>query len=151
MESTGEALKIHCSAECRRLLETLGGYVLVERGALEVKGKGLKITHWLIGETARRKRNNKLPAPRSSMKKVSPRRSPIRKLRFANSMETINDDNEHFNMKNKESSASCSCVDGLLEKKQPKTFTLSAPVINDWEDNLPLLSTELISKNISPV
>ncbi|KAI5694949.1 hypothetical protein M8J75_008129 [Diaphorina citri] len=50
MESTGEALKIHCSAECKRLLDHLQGYNLKERGAVELKGKGAVVTYWLTGE-----------------------------------------------------------------------------------------------------
>ncbi|VVC38134.1 Adenylyl cyclase class-4/guanylyl cyclase,Receptor, ligand binding region,Protein kinase [Cinara cedri] len=50
MESTGQALKIHCSSECRTLLERLGGYQTVERGMVEMKGKGNVRTYWLVGE-----------------------------------------------------------------------------------------------------
>lgn len=44
------ALKIHCSSECRTLLERLGGYQMVERGLVEMKGKGNVRTYWLVGE-----------------------------------------------------------------------------------------------------
>nr|CAD7415295.1 unnamed protein product [Timema cristinae] len=44
------ALKIHCSLECKHLLDRLGGYRLVERGMVQMKGKGDKLTFWLIGE-----------------------------------------------------------------------------------------------------
>ncbi|XP_022181653.1 guanylate cyclase 32E isoform X1 [Myzus persicae] len=50
MESTGQALKIHCSNECRTLLERLGGYQTAERGLVEMKGKGNVRTYWLVGE-----------------------------------------------------------------------------------------------------
>ncbi|XP_050522533.1 receptor-type guanylate cyclase Gyc76C isoform X2 [Daktulosphaira vitifoliae] len=50
MESTGSALKIHCSNECRMLLERLGGYQTNERGLVEMKGKGNVRTYWLVGE-----------------------------------------------------------------------------------------------------
>lgn len=50
MESTGEALKVHCSPECKRLLDHLQGYNLKERGAVELKGKGAVVTYWLTGE-----------------------------------------------------------------------------------------------------
>ncbi|KAL4112523.1 hypothetical protein QTP88_016294 [Uroleucon formosanum] len=50
MESTGQALKIHCSSECRTLLERLGGYQTTERGLVEMKGKGNVRTYWLVGE-----------------------------------------------------------------------------------------------------
>ncbi|KAK2868870.1 hypothetical protein Q7C36_000741 [Tachysurus vachellii] len=47
MESTSEALKIQCSESTADLLHTLGGYVLVCRGTLNVKGKGDMTTWWL--------------------------------------------------------------------------------------------------------
>lgn len=50
MESTGEALKIHCSGECKKLLDTLGGYLFDDRGKILLKGKGEQNTYWLTGE-----------------------------------------------------------------------------------------------------
>lgn len=50
MESTGEALKIHCSGECKRLLDSLGGYLYEDRGKIPIKGKGELNTYWLTGE-----------------------------------------------------------------------------------------------------
>ncbi|XP_046736974.1 guanylate cyclase 32E [Diprion similis] len=50
MESTGQPLKIHCSWETKRLLDELGGFYLVERGVVSMKGKGDRLTYWLIGE-----------------------------------------------------------------------------------------------------
>ncbi|XP_059481353.1 guanylate cyclase 32E-like isoform X2 [Neocloeon triangulifer] len=50
MESTGSELRIHCSAECRALLEKLGGYELLERGVVPMKGKGDRLTYWLVSE-----------------------------------------------------------------------------------------------------
>ncbi|XP_016105589.1 atrial natriuretic peptide receptor 2-like [Sinocyclocheilus grahami] len=47
MESTSEALKIQCSGSTADLLHTLGGYVLMCRGSLNVKGKGEMTTWWL--------------------------------------------------------------------------------------------------------
>ncbi|TSW35247.1 Xyloside xylosyltransferase 1 [Bagarius yarrelli] len=47
MESTSEALKIQCSESTADLLHALGGYVLICRGALNVKGKGEMTTWWL--------------------------------------------------------------------------------------------------------
>lgn len=155
MESTGEALKIHCSNECRNLLEALSGYVLTERGPLEVKGKGLKITHWLINEREPSRRNRRLVAPRSSMRKISPRRSPIRRLRFA-SMETVDSGVQNGDKKkmsrSKLTSASCSCVDGLGGKAKEHTAlsAFSAPVLSNWEDNLPLLLVTDQKKKLSP-
>ncbi|KAK4301157.1 hypothetical protein Pmani_026673 [Petrolisthes manimaculis] len=50
MESTGQALRIHCSVSCRNILNKVGGYVLEERGQVKVKGKGEMVTYWLVGE-----------------------------------------------------------------------------------------------------
>ncbi|XP_052072902.1 atrial natriuretic peptide receptor 1-like [Mytilus californianus] len=52
MESTGKALHIHTSAAMYTALEELNwGFMMVERGIVEVKGKGLQKTYWLIGKT----------------------------------------------------------------------------------------------------
>lgn len=53
MESTGEALKIHISAQVKEMLERLGGYETEERGQIELKGKGKVTTYWLIGANER--------------------------------------------------------------------------------------------------
>ncbi|KAH8236103.1 hypothetical protein KR032_002606 [Drosophila birchii] len=50
MESSGVPLKIHCSWQCRQLLERLGGYHFQERGVISMKGKGEQRTYWLLGE-----------------------------------------------------------------------------------------------------
>ncbi|PVD39419.1 hypothetical protein C0Q70_02049 [Pomacea canaliculata] len=50
LETTGEALKIHCSQECRDILEVLGGYHLIQRGLIDMKGKGKKMTYFLLSE-----------------------------------------------------------------------------------------------------
>ncbi|XP_052081108.1 atrial natriuretic peptide receptor 1-like [Mytilus californianus] len=50
MESHGEAMKIHVSPETKSLLDKHGGFVLEPRGNIEIKGKGLMTTHWLIRE-----------------------------------------------------------------------------------------------------
>lgn len=50
MESTGEALKIHMSSSTKTLLDTFNCFEIAERGAMEVKGKGLMKTYWLQGE-----------------------------------------------------------------------------------------------------
>ncbi|XP_037933225.1 guanylate cyclase 32E [Teleopsis dalmanni] len=58
MESSGVPLKIHCSWQCKELLEKLGGYHYQERGLISMKGKGDQRTYWLLGEDeeAREKR-----------------------------------------------------------------------------------------------
>ncbi|XP_059146361.1 atrial natriuretic peptide receptor 2-like [Physella acuta] len=50
LESTGEALKIHCSADTKKILDKLGGYHLEERGYTEMKGKGSLLTYFLLSE-----------------------------------------------------------------------------------------------------
>ncbi|KAL9911404.1 speract receptor isoform 1-T8 [Glossina fuscipes fuscipes] len=52
MESNGVPLKIHCSRQCKELLEKLGGYYYQERGVIPMKGKGEQRTYWLLGEDA---------------------------------------------------------------------------------------------------
>uniref|UniRef100_A0A182MSC3 Guanylate cyclase domain-containing protein n=1 Tax=Anopheles culicifacies TaxID=139723 RepID=A0A182MSC3_9DIPT len=47
MESTGEALKIHISAEMNEALVKVGGFKTEHRGLIDVKGKGLMDTYWL--------------------------------------------------------------------------------------------------------
>ncbi|XP_041065791.1 guanylate cyclase 2G [Carcharodon carcharias] len=47
MESNGLPLKIHISQSTAEALRALGGYDLVERGTIKVKGKGNQATYWL--------------------------------------------------------------------------------------------------------
>ncbi|XP_065051020.1 atrial natriuretic peptide receptor 1-like [Rhopilema esculentum] len=49
MESSGLALRIHVSPYCRDVLLQLGGYHLVERGPVSMKGKGTITTYFLLG------------------------------------------------------------------------------------------------------
>ncbi|GIX67922.1 atrial natriuretic peptide receptor 1 [Caerostris extrusa] len=56
MESTGLPLRIHCSEECKRLLDKLGGYKVEERGVVSIKGKGEMCTYWLVGQEEYRER-----------------------------------------------------------------------------------------------
>ncbi|XP_055353545.1 atrial natriuretic peptide receptor 1-like [Paramacrobiotus metropolitanus] len=51
MESTGEPMKIQITNETRSLLESLGGFLMVERGSVSIKGKGQMLTFWLISTT----------------------------------------------------------------------------------------------------
>ncbi|RWS08233.1 Atrial natriuretic peptide receptor 2-like protein [Dinothrombium tinctorium] len=50
MESTGEALKIHISESSKRCLDVFGTFQLTQRGIINIKGKGLMNTYWLINE-----------------------------------------------------------------------------------------------------
>ncbi|OQV25888.1 Speract receptor [Hypsibius exemplaris] len=49
-ESTGEALRIHCSPQSKKILDDLGGYFLEPRGLVQMKGKGEQLTYWLTDE-----------------------------------------------------------------------------------------------------
>ncbi|XP_045210469.2 atrial natriuretic peptide receptor 1-like isoform X2 [Mercenaria mercenaria] len=49
MESTGLALRIHVSPECKALLEELDGFHFECRGLVEMKGKGQIRTYFLLG------------------------------------------------------------------------------------------------------
>jgi class 3 adenylate cyclase len=48
MQSTGEQMKIQMTYETKTLLDTLGGFISEMRGQVEVKGKGLMDTYWLL-------------------------------------------------------------------------------------------------------
>ncbi|XP_075984818.1 atrial natriuretic peptide receptor 1-like [Anticarsia gemmatalis] len=50
MESNGEALKIHVSPDTKELLDTFGTFHLECRGEVAMKGKGILVTYWLLGE-----------------------------------------------------------------------------------------------------
>ncbi|XP_069105183.1 retinal guanylyl cyclase 2-like [Argopecten irradians] len=50
MESTGSAFRIHISLPTKTVLDDLGGYQLEYRGEVELKGKGLAKTYWLVGK-----------------------------------------------------------------------------------------------------
>ncbi|XP_074647349.1 speract receptor-like [Tubulanus polymorphus] len=50
METTGLPLKIHCSPQCKSLLDKLGGFITEPRGLVSMKGKGEVMTHWLLGK-----------------------------------------------------------------------------------------------------
>ena len=51
MESTGIPMKIHTSEATKLLLDQIGGYLLNERGVVDVKGKGEMKTYFLEGES----------------------------------------------------------------------------------------------------
>ncbi|GAB1599922.1 atrial natriuretic peptide receptor 1-like [Argonauta hians] len=50
MESFGEPLRIHCSEATKELLDEVQGFKVQLRGDLEIKGKGIMRTYWLIGK-----------------------------------------------------------------------------------------------------
>ncbi|XP_055353552.1 atrial natriuretic peptide receptor 2-like [Paramacrobiotus metropolitanus] len=50
MESTGEPMKIQITSDTRDLLDGLGGFLMIERGSVSIKGKGTMVTHWLLSK-----------------------------------------------------------------------------------------------------
>lgn len=68
MESSGVPLRIHCSYQCKSLLEKLSGYDFQERGVINMKGKGEQRTYWLLGEDeeAKEKRTSERSQRRGS-------------------------------------------------------------------------------------
>ncbi|XP_016950698.1 uncharacterized protein LOC108024967 isoform X2 [Drosophila biarmipes] len=50
MESTGSSWRIHMSQETRDRLENRGGYAIEPRGLIDIKGKGMMNTFWLLGK-----------------------------------------------------------------------------------------------------
>ncbi|KAK2142888.1 hypothetical protein LSH36_901g01030 [Paralvinella palmiformis] len=48
MESTSEALKIHCSEAAAVRLQKISGFSLASRGSIDIKGKGKMHTYWLL-------------------------------------------------------------------------------------------------------
>lgn len=51
METTSLPMKIHCSQGFKQVLDKVGGYEMVERGIVSVKGKGEMRTFWLMGQS----------------------------------------------------------------------------------------------------
>ena len=49
MESSGLALRVHVSPECKEILDDLGEYHLLDRGPVTMKGKGEIHTYFLQG------------------------------------------------------------------------------------------------------
>ena len=50
MESHGEPGKIHLSSCTADILKTISSFQLEQRGQMAVKGKGMMVTYWLVGE-----------------------------------------------------------------------------------------------------
>uniref|UniRef100_A0A1A9W1L4 Guanylate cyclase n=1 Tax=Glossina brevipalpis TaxID=37001 RepID=A0A1A9W1L4_9MUSC len=50
MESTGSSWRIHMSQETRDRLEARGAYMIEPRGLIDIKGKGMMNTFWLLGK-----------------------------------------------------------------------------------------------------
>ncbi|XP_050685008.1 atrial natriuretic peptide receptor 1-like [Leptidea sinapis] len=50
MESTGEAMKIHISPSTKAALDEIGDYEMKSRGFVDIQGKGVMETYWLVGK-----------------------------------------------------------------------------------------------------
>ncbi|XP_045516860.1 uncharacterized protein LOC123709512 [Pieris brassicae] len=59
MESTGEAMKIHISPTTKDALDEIGNYIVQSRGLVDVQGKGVMETFWLLG-----KKDEKIESPK---------------------------------------------------------------------------------------
>lgn len=76
MESNGEPLKIHISSQCKDELEKLGGYIIEERGVVNMKGKGEVKTYWLEGATEEAVQRREVDLGELPPLFCRPRRSP---------------------------------------------------------------------------
>ncbi|CAB3385272.1 Hypothetical predicted protein [Cloeon dipterum] len=63
METTGEPLRIHISSEMNEALSQVGGFETELRGLVEVKGKGVLETYWLVGKQGGITRASELDTP----------------------------------------------------------------------------------------
>ncbi|XP_059491276.1 receptor-type guanylate cyclase gcy-1 isoform X2 [Neocloeon triangulifer] len=63
METTGEPLRIHISYEVNEALCQVGGFDTELRGLVEVKGKGVLETYWLVGKQGGITRASELDTP----------------------------------------------------------------------------------------
>ncbi|XP_067672453.1 receptor-type guanylate cyclase Gyc76C-like isoform X2 [Haliotis asinina] len=72
METNGEALMIHLSAECKKTLDILGGYTVKERGLVNMKGKGEMLTYWLLGENKEVRKLRLAKSARNNTSRTAP-------------------------------------------------------------------------------
>ncbi|XP_066598422.1 receptor-type guanylate cyclase Gyc76C-like [Prorops nasuta] len=76
MESNGEPLRIHISAQCKEALDKIGGYIIEERGLVHMKGKGDVKTYWLTGATEKAIQKREVDVGDLPPLFCRPRRSP---------------------------------------------------------------------------
>lgn len=76
MESNGEPLKIHISMQCKEALDKLGGYLIEERGIVNMKGKGDVRTYWLCGANEKAIQRREVDLGELPPLFCRPRRSP---------------------------------------------------------------------------
>lgn len=103
MESSGVPLKIHCSWQCKDLLEKLGGYHYQERGVINMKGKGEQRTYWLLGEDgeAKEKRTYERSQRRGSRALNKYIQGTIKQHLQSNNLSVANDLGIRSSLKNK--------------------------------------------------
>ena len=53
MESNGKPLRIHISPQTKESLDRYGTFNIKLRGPVEMKGKGVITTYWLMGENGK--------------------------------------------------------------------------------------------------
>ncbi|XP_047343121.1 receptor-type guanylate cyclase Gyc76C-like isoform X2 [Vespa velutina] len=76
MESNGEPLRIHISSQCKDALDKIGGYIIEERGLVNMKGKGEVKTYWLTGVTEKAIQKREVDVGDLPPLFCRPRRSP---------------------------------------------------------------------------
>ncbi|KAF7418477.1 hypothetical protein HZH68_001130 [Vespula germanica] len=76
MESNGEPLRIHISNQCKDALDKIGGYIIEERGLVNMKGKGEVKTYWLTGATEKAIQKREVDVGDLPPLFCRPRRSP---------------------------------------------------------------------------
>ncbi|XP_053956058.1 uncharacterized protein LOC128861702 [Anastrepha ludens] len=144
MESTGSSWRIHMSQETRDRLEARGGYTIDQRGLIEIKGKGMMNTFWLLGKKGFDK---PLPAPPPIGESHGLDESLIR-----NSITLKAQANKSRNSTNPSSSQSSSLAGESVEVKVEITPPTNADVCSSNMPNsysLDSTSTNTISPNIT--
>ncbi|VVC90833.1 unnamed protein product [Leptidea sinapis] len=82
MESTGEAMKIHISPSTKAALDEIGDYEMKSRGFVDIQGKGVMETYWLVGKKGGR--SEILFAVTKGLFGCPKILSSVKKLRFIN-------------------------------------------------------------------
>lgn len=136
MESTGEPLMVHCSLQCKELLDRLGGYSISERGYVNMKGKGELFTYWLNSEDET-VRVERLRRTSQTLKYNSPLTREIRRAYFQHSdqnhlsMDNVLDDDE----KGLHSSQSTPLIDIICETERRNSPKLTLKNKSDSKDS----------------
>ncbi|CAD6995966.1 unnamed protein product [Ceratitis capitata] len=144
MESTGSSWRIHMSQETRDRLDARGGYTIDQRGLIEIKGKGMMNTFWLLGKKGFDK---PLPVPPPIGESHGLDESLIR-----NSITLKAQANKSRNSTNPSSSQSSSLAGESVEVKVEITPPTNADVCSSNLPNsysLDSTSTNTISPNVT--